>query len=675
MTPARFRVADADTTVSVRGDKVRSEAPETGCEETQAARTPVGLVLLSALAAALFLYFDLSLPLGVAGGVPYVALVLIALWFPSPWAVLALAGIGSMLTVAGYFWSEPAGAPWMVLVNRALALFAIWIVAVLGIQRRLGEIALARSHHQLVDRVTELRRAEETLHESEERFRAVFENSPAAIFVKDAEGRLRMANKRFEELYGFAEAEVLGKMSHDLFPKRYADAYVAQDRESLDSLKVVEREQDIIFADGSVHTIIATKFPIFGPEGRAANIGTIVIDITERKELEAQLRQAQKLEALGQLTGGIAHEFNNLLQAIVGSLDVIKHEVQDSGRAKRMIELAQRSALRGKDLTGRLLSYVGTQPIAPEVIDVGEFVRNAVELFEPMLGETIRIETQVADDLWPIKADREQLEAALLNLALNSRDAMADGGRLTIEAANVHIDEVLAAKHPHSVTPGDYGKLAVADIGTGMSAEVKEQVFDPFFTTKDVGKGTGLGLSMVYGFIERQSGGFIDIDSEEGRGTTVALYLPRAEAKKAEAPQPAEGSKEPSAGAGTILVVEDDAAVLDSMALLLESMGYTVFRARDGAEALSQVEQADAVDLLLTDVILPGGLRGPQLVEEIRGKSPTTKAILMSGHPESELGVEGLLERGVRLLKKPFQQDELESAISEALGSGGKGGA
>ncbi len=287
---------------------------------------------------------------------------------------------------------------------------------------------------------------------------------------------------------------------------------------------------DLAMALRLVHTFalpVVILFPL-----ATIILGLLLAQEARRESTENALREAQKQAALSRLTGGIAHEFNNLLQVVVGSLEVIKEEVQDSDKAQQMIELAERSAFKGKDLTEGLLSYVGKHLGRPEVIDVGEFLSDRVDLFEPLLGETIEIETEVADDLWPIKVDRKQLEIAVWNLALNARDSMADGGTITIETANFNIDDALSAKHPYAVTPGDYVKLAVTDTGTGMTPEVRGQVFDPFFTTKEVGEGTGLGLSMVYGFV-KQSGGFVDITSAEGRGTTVALYLPRAEANKA----------------------------------------------------------------------------------------------------------------------------------------------
>ena len=244
------------------------------------------------------------------------------------------------------------------------------------------------------------------------------------------------------------------------------------------------------------------------------------------------------------MTGGVAHEFNNLLQAIVDSLDVMRDGVRDADRAKRMIELAQRSAFRGKDLTGRLLSYVGKHPIRPEVVDVGEFVRDAVDLFEPLLGETIKIEALIADDLWPIKVDCEQLEIAALNLAINAKDTMVGGGKLTFEASNVHIDEALAAKRPYTVTPGDYVKLAITDTGTGMSQEVRDQAFDPFFTTKDVGKGTGLGLRVrpetlcrITEFSEHESNG-----RELDEGERVAVEVLPVLGQSAAAVEPGDGA-------------------------------------------------------------------------------------------------------------------------------------
>ncbi|MCZ6774168.1 MAG: response regulator [Proteobacteria bacterium] len=527
-------------------------------------------------------------------------------------------------------------------------------------------IALREAHETLEQRtaaleteITERKHAEEALRESEKRLRDAASLAKLGHWIWDSVAdKCLYVSEEHARMHGVtpeayvARASTLDREMSFIHPDDHEEYGITV--AGLRAGKTYDIEYRRLTANGETRYVREIGRPVFDDGGKVTHEHGIMQDITEQKQLENRLREAQKLDVLGQLTGGVAHEFNNLLQSIVGGLDVISNEVRGMDRATRMIELAQRSAFRGKELTGRLLSYVGKYPMKPEVINVGEFVRDAVDLFEPMLGETIEIEAEIADDLWPIKVDREQLETAAWNLAINAKDAMADGGRLTIEAANVHIDEVFVAKRPYSVTPGDYVKLAVTDTGTGISQEVRDQVFDPFFTTKEVGKGAGLGLSMVYGFVQRQSGGGVDITSDVGRGTTVALYLPRADAEKAEASQPAEGSKEPSTGAGTILVVEDEPAVLDTMALMLEGLGYTVLKAKDGAEALTVLEQAGVIDLLLADVILPGGTSGIELADTVRRANPATNVIVMSGYPEDKFDTTAISKARIRILKKPF---------------------
>jgi len=285
---------------------------------------------------------------------------------------------------------------------------------------------------------------------------------------------------------------------------------------------------------GGIRYCTTAGKPMIGWGGMVTGYRGVVVDITDRKAMEERLREDQKMEVLGQVTQGVAHEFNNLLQAIVGSLDLVGDKLAESDPLTPLMEIARRSAAEGKELTGNLLSYVGKRPLQSEITDVGGFVLKVVDPLKLKLGKTVEIEARVADDLWPIRVDQVQLQRVFLNLATNSRDAMPDGGRLVIVAVNAHIDEGFAAERPYDVTSGDYVKLAVTDTGTGMSSEVREKACDPFFTTKEVGRGTGMGLSIVYGFVRRQSGGFIDIDSEEGRGTTVTIYLPRAQVEGAD---------------------------------------------------------------------------------------------------------------------------------------------
>jgi two-component system cell cycle sensor histidine kinase/response regulator CckA len=385
----------------------------------------------------------------------------------------------------------------------------------------------------------------------------------------------------------------------------------------------------------------------------------------ERKRLEEMLRQAQKMEAVGQLTGGLAHDFNNLLTIIVGSLELLLTHSEVDARAQEMGQSALRASLRGAELTRQLLAFSRRQSLETRHFDLNELVAGTTELLRRTLGEDTEIELHLGADVWPALADPTQLEAALTNLAVNARDAMPKGGRLTIETANKSLDAVYAARNVE-VTPGEYVMLAVSDTGTGMPPEILDRVFEPFFTTKEAGKGTGLGLSMVYGFA-KQSGGHIKIYSEVGRGTTVRLYLPRGAAdQKSLTADPPENVGDVAAGA-TILVVEDDADVRSVAINQLMALGYRVMEAKDGKVALALLGQDQSVDLLFTDVVMPGGMSGPDLAREARTIRPALKILFTSGYAEAAVGRGGQISEYGRLLAKPYLIGDLARKVREAL--------
>jgi PAS domain S-box-containing protein len=400
-----------------------------------------------------------------------------------------------------------------------------------------------------------------------------------------------------------------------------------------------------------------------------------VVERTEQlREKEQALRQSQKMEAVGQLTGGIAHDFNNLLQVIVGNLESLqRHLPKESGRLRRAATQAMNGALRAAALTQRLLAFSRRQPLDPKPVDVNALVKNASELMYRSLGEVISIETVLSAGLWRVEVDVNELEAALLNLAVNARDAMPEGGKLTIETSNTHIDEAYSANHVE-VVPGQYVAICVSDTGSGMSEETVAQAFEPFFTTKPVGKGTGLGLSQVYGFI-KQSSGHVKIYSEVGQGTTVKLYLPRllAEAVASDvddASLPAEGSNEE-----TILVLEDDDDVRTFSVEILREIGYRVIEAHDGPSALRLLERQPRVDLLFSDVVLPGGLTGKQVSEQARALRPGLKVLFTTGYARNAIIHHGRLDRGVHLITKPFTLNELAAKVRDVLDTASREGA
>ena len=384
---------------------------------------------------------------------------------------------------------------------------------------------------------------------------------------------------------------------------------------------------------------------------------------TERRKLEAQLQQSQRLESVGQLTGGIAHDFNNLLTVILGNAELLTESLADSEELAPLAGHIEAAATRGAELTRRLLAFARRQPLEPEPVDVNAAIRELEPLLRRALGEHVEIEVTRGAGLWPAMIDAGQFESALMNLAINARDAMPDGGRLTIETANVRIDEDYQGMHPDAKT-GQYVLVAVSDTGTGIGEEDLGKVFEPFFTTKEKGRGTGLGLSMVYGFI-KQSEGHVGIYSELGEGTTVKLYLPRAHAGAA--PQQKSESRSNRGRGEAVLVVEDDPAVRGFAVAALEQLGYRVQTASGGAEALAVLEDGAEFDLLFTDVVMPGGMSGRELAEAATELRPGLKVLYTSGYTENSVVHHGRLDPDVQLLSKPYRRDELARRVRRVL--------
>jgi PAS domain S-box-containing protein len=393
-----------------------------------------------------------------------------------------------------------------------------------------------------------------------------------------------------------------------------------------------------------------------------------VAERTEQLKLnEEALRQSQKMEAIGQLTGGVAHDFNNLLQVITGNLETLqRHLPSDSARLQRAARQAMTGAQRAAALTQRLLAFSRRQPLDPKPIDVNILVNGISELIHRTLGETISVETVLGAGLWRVEADPNELEASILNLAVNARDAMPKGGRLTLETGNAHIDEAYVALH-REVIAGQYVVLAVTDTGIGMDATTISQAFEPFFTTKPVGKGTGLGLSQVYGFV-KQTGGHVKIYSEVGQGTTVKLYLPRLstapseeEVTFADEISP-EGSQEE-----TVLVLEDDDDVRSHSVEILRELGYRVIEAHDGPTALRLLDQQPRLDLLFTDVVLPGGMTGAQVAAQAKAMRPSLKVLFTTGYARNAIIHHGRLDKGVQLITKPFGYNDLAAKVRDVL--------
>jgi PAS domain S-box-containing protein len=390
----------------------------------------------------------------------------------------------------------------------------------------------------------------------------------------------------------------------------------------------------------------------------------VLDEIAERAKTEEQLRQAQKMEAVGQLTGGIAHDFNNMLAVIIGGLNLIQRRLsRGDTNVERLIANAMEGAERAAALTKRLLAFSRQQPLDPKTVDANRLIEAMTELLSRTFGETIVVDTLLAPDLWTIRADPAQLESAILNLSVNARDAMPSGGKLTIETSNVAVDGT--REDEQGMPPGDYVRLAVIDTGDGMSAETMARAFDPFFTTKPVGKGTGLGLSQVYGFV-RQSGGHVRLQSQLGVGTTSNIYLPRAAAQSDDRPADEPQLSQPGRSTETILVVEDDARVRRLSVEALRDLGYSVMEAGDGRDAVKLLQSREDISLLFTDVVMPN-MTGRELADIAKHMKPDLKILYTSGYTRNAIMHDGTLEDGLQLLTKPFTMQELAAKLRSVL--------
>jgi len=533
-----------------------------------------------------------------------------------------------------------------------------------------SQVAVAAENAQLYDRaqqeITQRSRAENALRQSEAKYRSVVENTNEAILVIQ-DGRLVFANPRATQITGCSSSQLTTRSLEDLVHpddrQMVADLLAGTlNGEPLPEFQAYRllrprKEDRVAWVDMSAVQITW--------EGSPA-ILSFLSDVTERKHLEDQFRQAQKMESVGRLAGGIAHDFNNLLTAINGFASLLELELPPSDPKREYATAIRKAGERAAKLTSQLLAFSRKQIIQPQVVSLNGVVRGMEQMLRRIIGEDVEMETVLASSLWPVMVDATQTEQVIINLAVNARDAMPTGGKLTIETANVVLDDRFVVEHLGS-RPGEHVVLTVRDNGVGMSEEVKSHLFEPFFTTKEEGKGTGLGLATAYGIV-KQNGGYIWCDSEEGHGTAFTIYLPRCR-EQLDTPVLRDEVRKIETGSETIIVVEDDQTVLDLAVRVLERAGYEVLEAARAEAALEQARShAGPIHLLLTDVVMPH-ISGSELAERLTQIRTDTKVLYMSGHTDDFIVHRGILDPGTAFIQKPFSPWSLARRVRQVLDS------
>jgi PAS domain S-box-containing protein len=514
--------------------------------------------------------------------------------------------------------------------------------------------------------VTEQRRAHDALVDSEQIAQAIIQSSLDAFVQTDERGVIMDWSPQAEALTGWTREEALGVKAVELVVPE-PDRAAHRQRSALFLQEAAGGATGMRYETRALHRdrhefMIEVSLTVLR-RGDGYIVNAFIRDITKRRAAEEQLIQAQKMESVGQLTGGIAHDFNNMLTVITGTIEILADGVKDVPHLASVTKLIGEAADRGAQLTASLLAFSRTQPLQPTEIDVNALIRDAVQLLSPTLGKQIEIETALSGEVWPAFVDRSQLSSALVNLAINARDAMGNGGKLKFATGNVTlgVPEAVAAGVERA---GDYVAIEVSDTGTGIPQQFLDRIFDPFFSTKEVGQGTGLGLSMVFGFA-KQSGGSVEVRSAAGSGTTFRIYLPKADMSALQPPMP--DDRPVRGGSETILCVEDDRKIRDYVTIQLENLGYKVIVAANADEALAIVHQGAVFDLLFTDIVMPGSMNGRQLAETMMAGRPSLRVLFTSGYSDGALPLQGRGGQGIPLLTKPYRRTELARMLRRCL--------
>jgi PAS domain S-box-containing protein len=517
--------------------------------------------------------------------------------------------------------------------------------------------------------ISERKRAEGQLRETNQYLSALIQNSPLAIFALDRDRRVNVWNAAAEHMLGWNEEEVRGGPVPWIPPEKREefDAFVAQ---AFDGQLITGQETQRQRRDGARLEISLSLAPLYDAAGAVNGCIGFIADITGQKRLEGQFRQSQKMEAIGRLASGVAHDFNNMLTVITGYSDLLLGTMSSADPSRDLIGEIRKSGERATTLTRQLLAFSRQQTLTPVVLDVNSLITDLQRMLRRLIPENIDVVTTLSNDLWRVKADPGQLDQVIMNLAINARDAMPQGGSITLATHNTELDESYTRTHP-GVQPGAYVQVTVCDTGCGMDEQTQLHIFEPFFTTKEIGKGTGLGLATVYGIV-KQSGGHISLQSAAGQGTTFRIYLPRV-TESAPAVESEPSLLKAARGTETVLLVEDEDKVRSLGCLILRSNGYTVLEARDGPDALAIAEQMSGpIHLVVTDVVMPQ-MSVRQLVDRLTVRYPALKVLYCSGHSDEALEGHGIVDKDAPFLQKPFSLAALARKVREVLDRSSQG--
>ncbi len=515
-------------------------------------------------------------------------------------------------------------------------------------------------------------KSEMSLRQSEERFRSLLNTIPDLIWLKDVDGFYLSCNTTFERFFGAAEAEIIGRTDYDFLDRELADFFRTHDRRAMEAQRPCSNEEWITFADsGERALLLTTKTPMYDASGRLIGILGVGRDISalrqaeqERLKLENQLQQAKKIESIGQLAGGVAHDFNNMLGVIIGRAEMALLKADRSESVISDLEEIRKASRRSAELTRQLLTFARKQAIAPEVLNLNDTVSGMLKMLQRLIGENIHLEWTPTEPLWTVEIDPSQVDQILANLCVNARDAIKGNGNITIKTENVGIDAAFSRTQPYDIKVGEYVRISVSDDGCGIDKDIRDHIFEPFYTTKSIGSGTGLGLATVYGAV-KQNNGFITFETEPGHGTVFNIHLPRA--KKAIKAVAANSVRRDRQGNETILLVEDDEMLLRLNQSMLEEKGYRVLTAPTTDSAFEQArEYAGPIHLLIADLIMPV-MNGKELSERLKAFRPEMKVLFMSGYTSDIITRQGVVEEGIQFLQKPVSLETLSQKVRECL--------